>query len=740
MAELLSMSTQTNQPHHTACIAEAATTGRLERVDVDGVSRPAQNSLGRAIHPTDEGIQNFWRWFGDSKVVDEHGRPLVVFHGTKRDFDTFNPDAYKANEDVHDLRPSGLDPSTYIGSHFAETSDVADSFARGLYLGKHDESAGHVYPCYLRVTNPAFYDDEFKMRSDILSVSASSASVDYEIEKYAEELDLDVDAVYEKYDKSKSFRARVHEGALSADNDMEEPDDSLAKELGTIFREDLQDAGHDGIRYKNQAEGGYAWAVFSPNQIKSALGNNGKFSPNDHRVIAATIPNKKVNPVKFPRIFYRADDGKGKRIYTGNDKWDKYLFASSSISGASLYGPTLWKFEANPDAKILYEGTQQFKQIARKCTGKHLRLLDTYVCVVEEAKVAGYDAVWFEMQADIGTVIINSSAFTVSQFSQELTASVASVLRAANVPCLYVEAKYSTENSMLRTALSDPEEYGTYVIHEFGPAELYFEYLHENNTDEYKRLVESTGAQDPDDNELFDAIIGGEYTPSEGVVEDFLADTPKQRIEDAIRRYDEGHSQINYSLNNGGKLLPRQTWVGHFCSDASSIAQRGFIFGESDPRSLGLTRHKSDNARHRTSGYNFGFLLNDLRKNFEGGVHHNDMKYGDELVLFQTSGVSAYHYGDNENQVIFWGPHVDWVIPIVRASVSDDDRHSEDDYAVLAKDGTYAFRTYSSVPKSKSYGFSEQKNLEICVAWVIKNVNTYRKSIMWELPKKRIVK
>lgn len=598
------MSMQINQPHRTAHIAEAATTGRLERVDVDGVSRPAQNSLGKAIHPTDEGIQNFWRWFGDSKVVDEHGRPLVVFHGTKRDFDTFNPDSYQASEDSADLRPSGLDPTTYLGSHFSETSEVADSFAQGLYLGKYDGGAGHVYPCYLRVVNPIKFDNEDALLEEIMSQSSDDQSVELEIAKYADENDMDEDAVWAKYDKSKSLRAYINNAALESDNDMEEPSDSLTRGLAEEYRSNIESQGVDGIRYKNMREFGYAWAVFSPNQIKSALGNSGKFSPADHRI----------------------------------------------------------------------------------------------------------------------------------------TASVASVLRAANVPCLYVEAKYSTENSMLKSALSDPEEDGTYVIHEFGPAELYFEYLRENNTDEYKRLVESTKTKDPDDNDLFDAIIGGEYTPDESVVEDFLADTPKQRIEDAIRRYDEGHSQINFSLNNGGKLLPRQTWVGHFCSDAQSIAQRGFIFGESDPRSLGLTMHKSDNARHRTSGYNFGFLLNDLRKNFEGGVHHNDMKYGDELVLFQTSGVSAYHYGDNENQVIFWGPHVDWVIPIVRASVSDDDRHSEDDYAVLAKDGTYAFRTYSSVPKSKSYGFSEQKNLEICVAWVVKNATTYRNSIMWELPKRRIVK
>lgn len=32
---------------------------------------------------------NFKRWFGDSKVVDSNGEPLVVYHGTNQDFDTF---------------------------------------------------------------------------------------------------------------------------------------------------------------------------------------------------------------------------------------------------------------------------------------------------------------------------------------------------------------------------------------------------------------------------------------------------------------------------------------------------------------------------------------------------------------------------------------------------------------------------------------------------------------------------
>lgn len=35
---------------------------------------------------------NFKKWFGDSKVVDENGNPLVVYHGTANDFKVFDKD------------------------------------------------------------------------------------------------------------------------------------------------------------------------------------------------------------------------------------------------------------------------------------------------------------------------------------------------------------------------------------------------------------------------------------------------------------------------------------------------------------------------------------------------------------------------------------------------------------------------------------------------------------------------
>ena len=43
------------------------------------------NSLGQEI----KNPENFWKWFGDSITVDEQGRPIVFYHGTRSDFTEF---------------------------------------------------------------------------------------------------------------------------------------------------------------------------------------------------------------------------------------------------------------------------------------------------------------------------------------------------------------------------------------------------------------------------------------------------------------------------------------------------------------------------------------------------------------------------------------------------------------------------------------------------------------------------
>lgn len=115
-----------------------------------GVSLPNENSLGEKIIPDDDPVklQNFWNWFGDSKVVDEQGRPLVVYHGTTKHFDVF------------DKNKIGNREIGYYGSgfYFTPDKDTAKSYYTKTKSGYYSKS-GNVKKCYLSIKNPYIIED-----------------------------------------------------------------------------------------------------------------------------------------------------------------------------------------------------------------------------------------------------------------------------------------------------------------------------------------------------------------------------------------------------------------------------------------------------------------------------------------------------------------------------------------------------------------------------------------------------
>lgn len=69
-----------------------------ETIKINGKDRTVYNSNGDRIAKSKEALENFYKWFGDSKVVDEQGRPLVVYHSTDVEFSVF--DKTKADSSV----------------------------------------------------------------------------------------------------------------------------------------------------------------------------------------------------------------------------------------------------------------------------------------------------------------------------------------------------------------------------------------------------------------------------------------------------------------------------------------------------------------------------------------------------------------------------------------------------------------------------------------------------------------
>jgi|GEM_PF-3892474 len=230
-------------------------------IEVDGQDRPTTNSNGQQIASTEDGVRNFWRWFGDSKVVDAQGKPLVVYHGTKGDFSTFDIDRLG----------SGMGNTGFLGAGFYFTNN--DFMASGYSGGRGRIGEGsNVMPVYLSLKNPLNISGE-TYRNDSLPrnvIAAINAAM-------PREAGLDAFA--------RNTTADGFQGEFSMA--VERNSDVAQK-----FSDNLQKAGYDGVMY----DGGYEIVAFRPEQIKSATGNSGEFDPADPdiRFSNRSIPRQKL--------------------------------------------------------------------------------------------------------------------------------------------------------------------------------------------------------------------------------------------------------------------------------------------------------------------------------------------------------------------------------------------------------------------------------------------------------------
>jgi hypothetical protein len=84
----------------------------------------------------------FRAWFGDSKVVDEQGAPLVVYHGTAAEFEEF---------DTIGGTRSGFGK----GSHFASDPQIANAYSAQWQRSSLVEGVGErSIPVHLNIRNP----------------------------------------------------------------------------------------------------------------------------------------------------------------------------------------------------------------------------------------------------------------------------------------------------------------------------------------------------------------------------------------------------------------------------------------------------------------------------------------------------------------------------------------------------------------------------------------------------------
>ncbi len=123
-----------------------------EKIKIDGAERWTTNSAGKRIAKTEEGMRAFYEWFGDSKVVDENGKPLVVYHGTNAEFDTF--DLSKAKSKSGQAKYGN-------GFYFTSNEKRAERYAYGFTGKGRGVGQNNVMVVYLDMEKPAYNAREF---------------------------------------------------------------------------------------------------------------------------------------------------------------------------------------------------------------------------------------------------------------------------------------------------------------------------------------------------------------------------------------------------------------------------------------------------------------------------------------------------------------------------------------------------------------------------------------------------
>jgi hypothetical protein len=219
---------------------------------INGKQRPTTNSKGQPIATTEQGIRNFYKWFGNSKVVDEKGRPLVVYRG------------HEASNNVADTK---LTTPT-----FTTNEDVAIEYAS-------EYEDGIVTSSYLSIKNMLVFGED----DGVITIKNLK--------------DLLPDALFNKIANLCSW---------SDDGDYvdytEAPDNAYTETFYIADNPDFIDwaksKGFDGQSYKGIFTGDVENADFSieirpffPTQIKSATGNDGSFDADDVSILSGLPAN-----------------------------------------------------------------------------------------------------------------------------------------------------------------------------------------------------------------------------------------------------------------------------------------------------------------------------------------------------------------------------------------------------------------------------------------------------------------
>ena len=299
-----------------------------------GTSESVREEEGEYAKPAQTETPEFKKWFGDSKVVDSKGNPLVVYHGTTFSFEEFNQSKSNIESDFgkafyftnsprdveNNYAGQGPDLTNRI-ERLAEQLILSEDYSQvDAYQKAKEELLGqspNTMPVYLSLKNPAIlggknetvltYQVSENEEGDITGESGTLIDFIESLRSAASNFDdVKIEATiaylleesgYEDIKLSDALKAlKKSEDLIYA---TDENGDLASNEL---IRQALEEYGFDGVidrtvntKFGSQRDMGRPmkgmntrtvhYVAFSPTQIKSAIGNRGTFDPNDPNIL-----------------------------------------------------------------------------------------------------------------------------------------------------------------------------------------------------------------------------------------------------------------------------------------------------------------------------------------------------------------------------------------------------------------------------------------------------------------------
>jgi hypothetical protein len=180
-----------------------------------------------------------------------------------------------------------------------------------------------------------------------------------------------------------------------------------------------------------------------------------------------------------------------------------------------------------------------------------------------------------------------------------------------------------------------------------------------------------------------------------------------------------------------GPELLRDIWLIHH-SSAGDIDTRGFRFGVQEIEGLAYTG-SGHTYEGQDPGYNFAYHPDDHDTYGWATRGSGRLKYGQHAYAFWVPwAVRATHHGDQEPQVIFWGPSARNIVPISREVWNPEadgwggEKGAEEDrWVIEGLDGDRPGRTVSA------------EDAGDLVSWLEENYDQYRRVLGQALDRRR---